>query len=69
MGFDCIHCGKREIWSFEAMQPRWFPTFARPFICLDCFDKHHATPEEREIIKEKRGPSFMITSTPPSEET
>ena len=68
MGFNCLECGQREIWSFEAMQPYWFPAFDKPFICLDCFEKNHATPEERGIINQKRARGLEIISHPPSQE-
>ncbi len=68
MGFDCIECGQREIWSFEATQPWWFPAFNKPFICIDCFEEKYATPQERGIINQKRAQGFEIIPTPPLEE-
>ncbi len=40
MGFNCIECGDREIWSFETL----------PNICMKCFKNNHDWPKKIKFL-------------------
>jgi len=45
MGFECVLCGQREIWSFESI--------VRPKVCLECIKKS-ASWKCKEIAEHRR---------------